>query len=260
MSPRREVPTVYWQAIVAHNLVVLQQGEDVAFVWQYGCRSDRGKDNVLASKCEYPPFRYPPFKCALILKWERRIENVPANIQRPETARPGISTKNTEKTKKRPEFLDSPQIWGSEKKHIKKKTHKQNLHGIVPGFCLCVFLPLSKDPKKTHKQNFGTHPVPGQSRKFVYVCVFSFPDKLPPKIPRKYEKIPPDRTISRLRSRSGRSQTKVFTWAWKIPSGPHRKALYPGELSRSSSNFQVRMKFSSENEVFVRKAWKKKKT
>ena len=25
--------------------------------------------------------------------------------------------------------------------------------------------------KKTHKQNFGTHPVPGQSRKFVYVYV-----------------------------------------------------------------------------------------
>ena len=23
------------------------------------------RDNVLASKCEYPPFRYPPFKCAL---------------------------------------------------------------------------------------------------------------------------------------------------------------------------------------------------
>ena len=32
MSPRREVPTVYWQAIVARNLVVLQQGEDAAFV------------------------------------------------------------------------------------------------------------------------------------------------------------------------------------------------------------------------------------
>ena len=31
MSPRREVPTVYWQAIVARNLVFLQQGEDVAF-------------------------------------------------------------------------------------------------------------------------------------------------------------------------------------------------------------------------------------
>ena len=26
--------------------------------------------------------------------------------------------------------------------------------------------------QKTHKQNFGTHPVPGQSRKFVYVYVF----------------------------------------------------------------------------------------
>ena len=25
------------------------------------------RDNVLASKCEYPPFRYPPFKCALTL-------------------------------------------------------------------------------------------------------------------------------------------------------------------------------------------------
>ena len=23
------------------------------------------RDNALASKCEYPPFRYPPFKCAL---------------------------------------------------------------------------------------------------------------------------------------------------------------------------------------------------
>ena len=34
------------------------------------------------------------------------------------------------------------------------------------------FLPLRNDPKKTHKQNFGTHPVPGQSRKFVYVYVF----------------------------------------------------------------------------------------
>ena len=27
-------------------------------------------------------------------------------------------------------------------------------------------------PKKTHKQNFGIYPVPGQSRKFVYVYVF----------------------------------------------------------------------------------------
>ena len=27
------------------------------------------RDNVLASKCEYPPFRHPRFKCALI-KWQ----------------------------------------------------------------------------------------------------------------------------------------------------------------------------------------------
>ena len=48
MSLRREVPTLYWQAIVARNVVVLQQGGDVAVVGR-----------------EYPPFRYPPFKCAL---------------------------------------------------------------------------------------------------------------------------------------------------------------------------------------------------
>ena len=28
------------------------------------------RDNVLASKCEYPPFRYPPFKCALKVRCE----------------------------------------------------------------------------------------------------------------------------------------------------------------------------------------------
>ena len=32
MSAQREVPTVHWQAIVARNLVVLQQGEDATFV------------------------------------------------------------------------------------------------------------------------------------------------------------------------------------------------------------------------------------
>ena len=25
------------------------------------------RDNLLASKCEYPPFRYPPFQCARAL-------------------------------------------------------------------------------------------------------------------------------------------------------------------------------------------------
>ena len=32
--------------------------------------------------------------------------------------------------------------------------------------------PPKEWPGKTHKQNFGTHPVPGQSRKSVYVYVF----------------------------------------------------------------------------------------
>ena len=72
---------------------------------------------------------------------------------------------------------------GSEKKHIKKKTRKQNFHGIVlgfwGGFCLCVFFSaIRNDPKKTHKQNFGTRPVPGQSRKCVYVYVFFLPPKI----------------------------------------------------------------------------------
>ena len=45
MSPWREVLTMYWQAIVAHNLIILQhcQGENVAFLWQYGCRSGRAE-------------------------------------------------------------------------------------------------------------------------------------------------------------------------------------------------------------------------
>ena len=62
-----------------------------------------------------------------------------------------------------------------------KKKRKQYFHGIVPGFgggfCLCVFS-IRNDPtkKKTHKQLLGTHPVPGQSRKFVYVYMcFFFP-------------------------------------------------------------------------------------
>ena len=59
-------------------------------------------------------------------------------------------------------------------------------HGSVPGFwgefCLCVFSSLIRnDPKKkTDKQLFGTHPVPGQSRKFVYVSVFLLFLTIPP--------------------------------------------------------------------------------
>ena len=61
MSLRRKVPTEYWQAIVAHNLVVLQQGGDVIFLCDNlvaGLTARR--DNVLASRCEHSPFHYPP--------------------------------------------------------------------------------------------------------------------------------------------------------------------------------------------------------
>ena len=64
------------------------------------------------------------------------------------------------------------------KQHIKKKTRKPTFHGIVAGFwggfVYVFFSPTRNDPKKkkTHKQNFATHPVPGQSREFVYVYAF----------------------------------------------------------------------------------------
>ena len=60
----------------------------------------------------------------------------------------------------------------------------ENVNKIVTGltwdfggnFVYVFFSPIGNDPKrKTHKQNFGTHPVPGQPRKFVYVYVFFFP-------------------------------------------------------------------------------------
>ena len=74
---------------------------------------------------------------------------------------------------------------GKANKTINKKTHKHNLHGIIPGLsrdspglflrfpgsnCLCVSLfPLGK--KGTHKQ-FDPHPFPGQSREVVYLYWF----------------------------------------------------------------------------------------
>ena len=66
---------------------------------------------------------------------------------------------------------------GSEKK--KKETRKHSFHGNVPGFggefCLCVFFsPIRNDLKKTHKHNFATRPILGQSHKLVYVFVFFF--------------------------------------------------------------------------------------
>ena len=69
-------------------------------------------------------------------------------------------------------------IYMGAKKPIKEKTHKQNFHGIIPGLggggqsVYVFFSPIGNDPKKTHKQLFGTHPVPGQSRTFVYFACF----------------------------------------------------------------------------------------
>ena len=53
-----------------------------------------------------------------------------------------------------------------------RKTHKQNFHGIVPEFLFMCFLPIRNDSNKTHEQIVATHPVPGQSRTFVYVYAF----------------------------------------------------------------------------------------
>ena len=64
MSPRREMPTVHWQAIVAPNLVVLQQGDDVVLCDSTAAGPTTRRDNVLSNKFECPPFPLPTFKCA----------------------------------------------------------------------------------------------------------------------------------------------------------------------------------------------------
>ena len=67
------------------------------------------------------------------------------------------------------------------KKHIKKKTHKQNFQGIVPGFwggsCLCVF---SSPQGMTRKKHINKNLPPTQSRDnpahlFMFMS-FSFPE------------------------------------------------------------------------------------
>ena len=60
--------------------------------------------------------------------------------------------------------------------------------GLGGGLCLCVFLPHKEWPQKTHKPDFGTHPVPGQSRKFVYIYVFFLSLRWTPKPERGYQK------------------------------------------------------------------------
>ena len=69
------------------------------------------------------------------------------------------------------------ELFWERKKPIKKKKHVNKIFtGLSRDFWgefVYVFCsPIGNGPKKTHKQNFGTHPVPGQSREFVYVYVF----------------------------------------------------------------------------------------
>ena len=68
-------------------------------------------------------------------------------------------------------------IWGANKKTHKEKNAQtkssRDCPGILGGILFMRFFsPIRNDPKKIHKLNFGTHPVPGQSRTFVYVYVF----------------------------------------------------------------------------------------
>ena len=64
-----------------------------------------------------------------------------------------------------------------------QKTHTKHVNKIFTGlsrdlwgdFIYVSFPPHKKwHEKSTHKHIFGTHPNPGQSRKFVYVYVFFF--------------------------------------------------------------------------------------
>ena len=67
---------------------------------------------------------------------------------------------------------------GSEKKHIKTKTRKQNFHGIVPGFWggiifMCFFSPILNDPEKKHINIFWHPPSPGTILQIcLCLCVF----------------------------------------------------------------------------------------
>ena len=64
------------------------------------------------------------------------------------------------------------------KNHIKKKTRKQNFHGIVPGFFFfgggdfvyVLFLPVRNDPRKTHKQYFATQSRDNPAHLFMFMC------------------------------------------------------------------------------------------
>ena len=68
-----------------------------------------------------------------------------------------------------------PEIW--ERKETNEEQNisiriSQDCPGIWGDLVFLFFSPIRNDPQRTHKQNFDTRPVPGQSPKFVYVHMF----------------------------------------------------------------------------------------
>ena len=59
------------------------------------------------------------------------------------------------------------------KKHI-NKTFTGPSRDFLGILLMCFLSPVRNDPKKIHKQNFATHPVPGQSPNLMFMC-FLFP-------------------------------------------------------------------------------------
>ena len=78
--------------------------------------------------------------------------------------------------------FDSPGLNGEQKKE-EKKQHRQNLHGIVPGFWgdilfMGFFSPIRKDPprKRINKKTLPPSKSWDHPPKVVYVYVHLFPD------------------------------------------------------------------------------------
>ena len=69
---------------------------------------------------------------------------------------------------------------GSEKNTQRKKHINTIFTGLSGDFggtlFMCFFSPTRNEPKKTHKQHFGTHPVPGTIPQIcLCLCAFFFP-------------------------------------------------------------------------------------
>ena len=88
---------------------------------------------------------------------------------------------------------------------------------------MCFFFPIRNDPRKqkTHKQNFATHPVPGQSRKFVHVDVFILSLKKKEIAKLRREKLPLSRSSGKRKLEpswpSIKLSSKLVSWEEKLP-------------------------------------------